>query len=95
VTGLVGGFGLPDARFVMNVHMRWEKASDDARCVAWARKLFAETEPYSTGGAYGNFLTDDAVAAADGSNAPRLAAVKARFDPTNLFRMNHNVKPKT
>ncbi len=86
-----------DARFSMNVHTRWEKASDDARCVAWARKLFAEAEPYSTGGTYSNFLTDDAddaVAAAYGSNAPRLAEVKARYDPTNLFRMNHNVRPK-
>lgn len=48
-----------DTRLVMNVHTRWKNASDDANCVTWARKLFADTEPYSTGGAYSNFLTDD------------------------------------
>ncbi|HKI83931.1 MAG TPA: FAD-binding oxidoreductase [Candidatus Krumholzibacteria bacterium] len=86
-----------DTRYGMNVHTRWETAAEDASCVAWARKLFADAEPYSTGGAYSNFLTDDAddaVAAAYGSNAKRLAEIKAKYDPNNLFRMNHNVKPK-
>jgi len=37
---------------------------------------------------------DDPVAAAYGANAGRLAAIKAKFDPGNLFRMNHNVRPR-
>jgi len=86
-----------DTRYGMNIHTRWESAADDAKCLAWARKLFGDTEPYATGGAYSNFLTDDAedaVATAYGSNAKRLAEIKAKYDPNNLFRMNHNVKPK-
>ncbi|TFH26383.1 MAG: FAD-binding oxidoreductase, partial [Myxococcales bacterium] len=48
-----------DARYVMNVHTRWDAAADDARCIAWARKLFAAAEPFATGGVYTNFMPDD------------------------------------
>lgn len=85
-----------EARYAMNIHTRWDDPADDERCVAWARKMFAATAPFSTGGSYGNFMPDDAddpVAAAYGANAPRLAEIKAKVDPANLFRMNHNVRP--
>ncbi len=52
---------------------------------------------FSTGGTYVNFLTEeetaDRVAAAYGQNLARLAEVKARWDPANLFRVNKNVAP--
>jgi FAD/FMN-containing dehydrogenase len=87
-----------DARFVMNVHGRWESPGDDARVRTWARETFARTAPFATGGGYVNFLTEDEasrVASAYGGNYERLREVKARFDPDNLFRMNHNVPPAT
>ena len=71
---------------------------DRDRCIAWAREQFAATAPFATGGSYSNFMPDDGedpVAAAYGANAGRLAEIKARFDPDNLFRMNHNVRPRS
>lgn len=85
-----------DARYVMNVHGRWESPADDATVRAWARTLFEQTAPFATGGGYVNFLTADEaarVASAYGSNYERLRSLKQRFDPENLFRMNHNIPP--
>lgn len=85
-----------DARFVMNVHTRWESPADDAACVAWARDFFRATEPYATGGVYVNFLTEDEAArvgAAYGPNYERLARIKQKYDPNNLFCVNQNIAP--
>jgi FAD/FMN-containing dehydrogenase len=87
-----------DTRFVMNVHGRWEDTADDARCIAWARDFFDASAPFAGGGVYVNFLTADEghrVRAAYGPNYDRLARVKRRYDPDNLFRMNHNIMPST
>jgi FAD/FMN-containing dehydrogenase len=86
-----------DASFVMNVHTRWEDAGDDEKCVAWARQLFAAAAPYSTGGVYVNFMPDDEserVGQAYGGNYERLVDIKTEYDPTNLFRVNHNIQPR-
>ncbi len=87
-----------DARFVMNVHTRWETPQEDQKAIAWAKDLFNSTARYATGGEYVNFMTDDEQArikgAAYGANYPRLAQVKKKYDPDNLFRMNQNVKPE-
>jgi FAD/FMN-containing dehydrogenase len=85
-----------DANYVMNVHGRWQAAADDERCRGWARRLYADAAPFSTGGGYVNFFTEDEgerVAQAYGVNYGRLQEVKRRFDPDNLFRMNINVAP--
>lgn len=85
-----------DARYVLNVHARWERADEDAACIAWARDFFRATEPYATGSVYVNFLTDDEVArvgAAYGPNYDRLARIKRTYDPHNLFRTNQNIAP--
>jgi hypothetical protein len=86
-----------DARYVMNVHGRWESPADDAAVRSWARNIFEATKPFATGGGYVNFLTEDEaprVASAYGTNFERLQAVKQKFDPDNLFRMNHNIPPR-
>jgi FAD/FMN-containing dehydrogenase len=85
-----------DATFVMNVHSRWENQEDDKRCIGWARDFFDASAPFANGGAYINFLTadeGDRVRAAYGPNYERLARVKRRYDPENLFRMNQNIAP--
>ena len=87
-----------DARFIMNVHGRWSDAGDDERVRAWARQAFEEVAPHATGSGYVNFLTEDEgerVTASYGVNYARLQAVKLRFDPGNLFRMNLNIAPAT
>jgi FAD/FMN-containing dehydrogenase len=85
-----------NANFVMNVHARWEERADDARCVAWSRQFFEAAAPFATGGVYVNFISqgEDRVAAAFGANYERLAALKRRWDPTNLFSVNQNVRPR-
>jgi FAD/FMN-containing dehydrogenase len=85
-----------DARYVMNVHGRWRSPSDDQAVRTWARSIFDQVSPFATGGGYVNFLTADEaprVASAYGGNFERLRELKQRFDPHNLFRMNHNIPP--
>jgi FAD/FMN-containing dehydrogenase len=85
-----------DATFVMNVHSRWEDPADDNLCIGWARDFFNASAPFASGGAYINFLTadeGDRVRSGYGANYDRLAQVKCRYDPNNLFRMNQNIAP--
>ena len=89
-------FGRRDAEFIINVHTRWEQAADDATCVGWAREFFAAMAPHAMGSVYVNFMPEDEadrVPAAFGPNYARLAAIKAKYDPKNLFRMNQNIQP--
>jgi len=85
-----------DAKFVLNVHGRWESAAEDRSCIDWARAFFKASAPYASAGAYVNFMTEDEgerVTAAYGPNYARLAQLKKRFDPDNVFHLNHNIKP--
>jgi FAD/FMN-containing dehydrogenase len=85
-----------DAHFVMNVHTRWREAREDEACIAWARRLFDKTAPFASGSVYVNFMPDDEgdrVEKAYGANYRRLAEIKRRYDPGNLFRMNQNIRP--
>ena len=85
-----------DAKYIMNVHGRWSDPGDDQKVRAWARQVFQDAAPHATGGGYVNFLTEDEaerVAGSYGANHARLQAVKKRFDPGNLFRMNLNIEP--
>ncbi len=89
-------YGHRDAQYVMNVHGRWADPAKDEACIAWARDLLRATTPFATGSVYVNFMTEDdqdRVKAAYGGNYARLAALKQRYDPTNLFRMNQNIQP--
>ena len=85
-----------DVKFVLNVHTRWEDASDDQAIVAWARKFFQATKPYASGGAYINFMTGDEAERIDavyGENLARLQAIKRKYDPQNVLHLNQNIKP--
>lgn len=85
-----------DAKFVMNVHGRWENPADDKRCIGWARDFFKASAPFASGGVYVNFLTadeGDRVRSAYGPNYERLAQVKRKYDPDNLFCVNQNIAP--
>ena len=89
-------YGNRDALYVMNVHGRWEDAADDETCIEWSRNFFNAAAPYATGGVYVNFMTEEEtnrVANAFGPNHQRLAGIKAKYDPKNLFRLNQNIKP--
>jgi FAD/FMN-containing dehydrogenase len=84
------------SHFIMNVHTRWRDQSQDDRCVEWARKLSAATAPHAAGSVYVNFMPEDEtdrVELAYGANYRRLAGIKRRYDPDNLFRLNQNIRP--
>jgi FAD/FMN-containing dehydrogenase len=86
-----------DVNFVLNVHTRWANPSQDRACISWARKLFDGMAPFSTGGVYVNFMPEEEAErvrrGAYGVNYDRLAQLKARYDPDNLFRRNQNIPP--
>jgi FAD/FMN-containing dehydrogenase len=75
----------------------WRHGDRPDRHIEWARKTFSQLQPFSTGGGYLNrHQTDseDEVQAAYGAaRYERLVAVKNKYDPTNFFRVNHNIKP--
>ncbi len=88
--------GNRDAAYVLNIAGSWESAADDAVSIAWARDCFEATRACSTGGTYVNFLTEDegrerVAAAYSAADLERLAALKHRYDPGNLFRHTKNV----
>jgi len=66
------------------------------RIVTWTKEYWDAVHPYSAGGAYVNFMMDegeDRVKATYRDNYARLAAIKKQYDPTNVFRVNQNIKP--
>jgi FAD/FMN-containing dehydrogenase len=88
--------GNRDAAFVLNIAASWEKAAEDAANLRWARECFEATQTFSTGGTYVNFLTEEEgrerIEAAYGRpTLARLAALKEKVDPDNLFRHTKNI----
>jgi FAD binding domain/Berberine and berberine like len=74
----------------------WTNASESERNVQWTRECWQALRPFLISGSYGNYVTDDGEAIAReayGANYDRLVALKNKYDPTNFFRMNHNVRP--
>jgi hypothetical protein len=74
--------------------------ADADSCVRWAREFWQAMQPYSTGAVYVNYLGQEADEGAERLKAAygpqkyqRLAALKKKYDPTNLFRLNQNIKP--
>ncbi len=62
----------------------------------WCKDYFDAVHPYSAGGAYVNFMMEEGqerIKAAFRDNYDRLAAIKKKYDPTNFFRVNQNIKP--
>ncbi|HET9443520.1 MAG TPA: FAD-binding oxidoreductase [Acidimicrobiales bacterium] len=93
-----GAVGNRDAAFVTAIQAMWPPGgADPEQCRQWARGAWDSLRPFGTGGNYVNFQTDDDDDARTGSayrgNLARLAAVKAAYDPDNLFRVNRNIAP--
>jgi FAD/FMN-containing dehydrogenase len=87
-----------DVNFVLNVHGRWEDPDEDEKCISWSRDFFNAATPYAMGGVYVNFMTEeevDRIGSAYGPNYDRLAQIKQKYDPGNLFQMNQNITPKS
>ena len=90
-------FALREVKYDFNVIAQWRDAAESDRHKAWVRELWDRLEPLTSGATYLNHLAGDdsatKVRASYGSNYERLAEIKAKYDPGNLFRLNPNVQP--
>src|SRR6266542_1776203 len=75
----------------------WMDPANTERCIAWARETYSKMEPFMASGRYVNYLADDEtgdpIAAAYGPNYGRLQELKRKYDPSNFFHMNQNIRP--
>lgn len=87
-----------DVKFILNVAGSCIDPARTDAVVSWARGLWSDMRPHSTGGAYVNFLTEEegsdrVVEAYSQPKLERLVAIKNKYDPTNVFRFNQNIAP--
>ncbi|MFJ9819719.1 FAD-binding oxidoreductase [Streptomyces sp. NPDC101151] len=86
-----------DAPWVVHPFGCWPDPADDERAVAWVRDVRADVGPWSTGEVYLNFIGEEGAervrAGLGAGNLLRLEKVKRTYDPDNVFRFNHNIRP--
>ena len=87
-----------NAEYVIAINTGWADPQDTEKQIQWTRDLWTAIRPFSSGGVYVNFLSDDdgedRVRAAYGATKfERLGQLKSKYDPQNLFQMNKNIKP--
>lgn len=93
-------FGPRTMNYMFEFDSMWKDPADAEENIAWTRRMWSETQRYSTGSLYINFPGfgeegEDLVRAAVGQNSyDRLSQLKAQYDPTNLFRLNQNILPR-
>jgi len=88
------------AQFWLNIYGFWANPANDPARIGWVKGISDALAPYAMAGQYVNFLGHDdaepyrkALAAYGPAKLERLMALKRRYDPTNLFRINHNIPP--
>jgi FAD/FMN-containing dehydrogenase len=92
-------FGARDMGWMLSIDGVWEDPADDERNLDWARGFWADMKRHSDGRAYLNFAGfgeegEELVRTSYGAaNYKRLVALKTKYDPTNLFRLNQNIRP--
>jgi FAD/FMN-containing dehydrogenase len=90
-------YPLRRAQFIVNIIGMWPNPADSSTQIAWVRHAWTAVIPFASGGVYINFLGDEGnerIEAAYGrSKYERLRALKQRYDPTNFFHLNQNIKP--
>jgi hypothetical protein len=90
-------FGHRDAAFDFRALSLWTDQDESDVHITWTRQLWSAMQPFSTGGVYVNNLgkegEDRVMAAYASAKYDRLVALKDRYDPENLFRLNQNIRP--
>jgi FAD/FMN-containing dehydrogenase len=89
-------FAMRAVQWDFDIIAQWTNPAEAAIHVQWAREFWRAVEPYASG-VYVNHINEDEpgrITAAFGPNYARLVDVKTRYDPTNLFRLNHNIRPR-
>jgi FAD/FMN-containing dehydrogenase len=83
------------AEYNVAITAQWTDPEESAAHTAWVRQTYDALEPYSSGQHFLSFMSeqpDDVVRASFGVNYPRLQEVKRRYDPTNFFSLNQNIR---
>ena len=89
-------FGLRDDQWDYDIISQWLNPEESAHHIQWTREFWTAVEPFATGEVYVNHLDAEEgtrIRAAYSDNYERLVALKNKYDPTNLFRLNQNIKP--
>jgi len=90
-------FWYRDVAYHLDIHAQWTPGNPPGAHIAWARAARQAARRDWAGGGYVNFIAadegPDRVRAAYGGNYPRLARIKAAYDPDNFFRLNNNIRP--
>jgi FAD/FMN-containing dehydrogenase len=90
-------FGHRDVAFDFNILSAWTDPEESGEHIAWTRGLWGAMQPHATSAVYVNNLGDEGDERVRSAYAPgvyeRLVALKERYDPDNVFRMNHNIRP--
>ncbi len=86
------------APYLLGVEANWETPGEDAANLAWTRTCIAAMQPFSDGSEYLNFPGllehgEETLRRTFGANYERLVELKNKYDPTNLFRLNANIRP--
>ena len=84
------------APFDLVIMPMWSDPAESAQHIHWADALWSAMQPFSSGGVYVNYLSNEGeerVKAAYGTNYERLVTLKNKYDPLNLFRLNQNIRP--
>lgn len=91
-------FGHRDADYNFLIQATWTDPTESDQNIKWARDFWTAIQPFSTGGTYLNYLgkeSENRIRAAYGAaNYERLVALKNKYDPTNFFSLNQNIKPR-
>jgi len=86
-----------ESPWVVHPLTMWEDPADDERAIQWTRDVRADVQPYATGATYLNFVGDEGeeriVSGYGRENYDRLAAVKAEYDPEDVFHLHHPIRP--
>jgi FAD/FMN-containing dehydrogenase len=99
VTAEATAFGDRSMPYMFSIDSVWKAPDDDVANITWTRDFWRRMEPYShKGRLYLNFPGlgeegEELVRRTFGDNYPRLAALKRKYDPNNLFRFNQNIRP--
>jgi FAD/FMN-containing dehydrogenase len=86
-----------DAKWVFHAISQWMDPADDGAHIAWPKALAEDMKPHTTAGVYLNFTSDEGEERVRNTYGPeryaRLVALKDKYDPTNLFHLNQNIRP--
>ncbi len=90
-------FGHRDWSYNLLITSLWDDPADSEKNITWSREFWEAMQPFTSDGVYVNYLgeegEDRVKAAYAAPTYERLVALKKRYDPTNLFRLNQNIKP--